>query len=113
MSTPEEIKAWQDRLITTFGTNGAVGIRYLADAKAAERVTGAAFVHKFLGHRILTNSFLDFFGETIREQSRFNNRRGWPQDQPYYMTSLMMFLTVFRTIRSTELLSEHGYVLRG
>jgi hypothetical protein len=112
MSTPQEIKAWQDRLITTFGANGAVGVRFLADARAAERVTGAAFVHKFHGHRVLTDSFLEFFGGTLRAQSTFNNKKGWPQDQPYYMTALMMYLTVFRTIRSAELLSERGYVLR-
>lgn len=62
---------------------------------------------------MLTDSFLDFFGETIWEQAEFNNKRGWPQDRPYYVTCLMMFLTIFRSFRAAELLSvEGGYPLQ-
>lgn len=112
MDQNAKIKAWQERLEATFVHNGEVGGRFLRGVRQRERTTGATFVDKFHGHRVLTDSFLDFFGQTIRFQSFFNNCVGWPTDQPYYVTSLMMYLTLFRTIRASEILSEYGYVLR-
>jgi hypothetical protein len=58
MSTDAEIKAWQERLVATFGQNGSVRVGHLADVRATERVTGRAFIDKFHGHRVLTDSFL-------------------------------------------------------
>jgi hypothetical protein len=112
MSSDQEIKAWQERLEKAFGQDGVVGGRFLRVARKREQDTGAAFVDKFHGHRILTDSFMDFFGETLRFQSFFNGQQGWPKAQPHYVSSLMMYLTLFRTMRSAELLSENGYALR-
>ena len=112
MGENASIKAWQERLESAFSHNGEVGDRFLRGVREREYDTGAAFVDKFHGHRVLTDSFLDFFGQTIRFQSFYNNTIGWPQDQPYYVTCLMMYLTLFRAIRSSEILSEHGYTLR-
>src|SRR5260370_36395833 len=99
MSTPQEIKAWQDRLITTFRANGAVGVRFLADARAAERVTGAAFDHKFHGPRVLTDSFLEFFGGIFGAQPSLKDKKTWPQCPPYYITDSNVCLTALRPTR--------------
>ena len=75
---------------------------------------GAAFNDKYYGHRVLADSFMDFFGETIWKQAEFNNNKGWPQDREYYVTCLLMFLTMFRSFRSGELLAlQGGYPLQG
>jgi hypothetical protein len=112
MANAEEIKAWQDKLKATFAHGGVVGGKFLQSAKDTEARVGRAFCDKFLGHRILTDSLLEFFGETLHSQWALNNRIGWPQNQPHYSMCLMMFLTVFRTIRASEVLSENGYALQ-
>jgi hypothetical protein len=101
----EKIKAWQQKLETAFPP------KYLASALVAEQATGGAFMNKFRGHRALTDGFMEFFGETLHSQWTFNNSTGWPQNAPYYVPCLMMYLTLFRAIRTSEILSANGYSL--
>jgi hypothetical protein len=110
----QKIKKWQDSLTEAFSYGGVLGGKYLLPALASEPQVGDAFLGKYFGHRVLTDSFMDFFGETISKQAEYNNKNGWPQDRPYYVTCLLMFLTMFRSFRSAELLALHGgYPLQG
>jgi hypothetical protein len=107
----EKIKAWQNKLLAIFSHNGAPGGQFLASAIAAEQETGAEFMDKWYGHRVLTDSFMEFFGETLYSQWAYNNSAGWPQNSPHYGPCLVLYQTVYRTIRSSEVLSANGYVL--
>jgi hypothetical protein len=101
----EKIKTWQQKLEATFSR------KYLASALAAEQATGGAFMNKFQGHRALTDGFMEFFGETLHSQWLFNTTKGWPQSASHYVPCLMMYLTLFRVIRTSEVLSASGYSL--
>jgi hypothetical protein len=106
-------KAWQKRLEDNFTQEGVVGGKLLASTMAAEKRIGLAFAEKWHGHRILTDSFVGFFAETLDEQAGFNQQHGWPQDEPNYATCLIMYLTTYRTVRAAELLSVQGYPFSG
>ena len=109
-----EIKKWQDSLFDAFSYGDVLGGKYLAPVMDVEPQVGAAFVEKYYGHRVLTDAFLDFFGETLWKQFDVNKQNGWPQDRPYYVTCLMMFLTMFHSCRAAELVSvKGGYPLQG
>jgi hypothetical protein len=112
MDKEKQIAEWQKRLEDTFSYNEIVGGRWLLSAMDQEDEAGKIFVHKYRGFRVLTDSFLDFFGETISGQVDFNRRIGWPQDRPYYVTVLMMYVTMFRIARAAELVSVKGYPLQ-
>jgi hypothetical protein len=107
----EQIRQWQNNLLATFSEDGAPGGPLLASTVSAERKAGGDFMDKFYGHRVLTDSFMQFFGETLRLQWAYNNSKGWPQNSPHYAPCLVMYLTVYRTIRASEVLSANGYVL--
>lgn len=76
-----------------------------------EKTTGKAFVDKFHGHRVLTDSFMEFFAETLEGQRQFCLYKGWPKGEPEYPRCLLMYLTLFRTLRGTEILSTSGYAM--
>jgi hypothetical protein len=113
MAKEEEIKKWQESLFEAFAYNDVLGGRYLSPAMGIEKVVGSVFVDKYRGHRVLTDAFMDFLGATIWAQAEYNNANGWPQKSPYYVTCLLMYLTMFRSFRAAELLSLHGYPLQG
>ena len=54
-----------------------------------EATVGEEFVRKYHGFRRLTDSFLEFFAETLSSQAAFNGKFGWPKEQPYYVTCLV------------------------
>jgi hypothetical protein len=105
----EKTRAWQERLENNFSYEGEVGGKLLAKTMAAEQRIGALFVDKFYGHRVLTDSFLEFFTETLDEQAGFSQQHGRPQEEPYYVTCLMMYLTMYRNVRAAEILCVQGY----
>lgn len=112
MATQDEIKAFQKRLEDAFSYNEVVGGRFLLPVINMEKEVGSQFVEKYHGHRRLTDSFLDFFAETLTSQASYNARHGWPKE-PYYLTCLMMYVTMFRAARSAEILSTEGYPMQG
>ena len=77
-----------------------------------EEEAGKAFVEKYHGFRRLTDSFLDSSAETLVAQAAYSGKNGWPK-LPYYLTCLMMFLTMFRSTRAAEVLSTNGYPMQG
>jgi hypothetical protein len=56
---------WQQRLEDNFSYRGVVGGRLLPLVMKQEQLCGAQFIRTFHGHRILTDSFLDFFAQTL------------------------------------------------
>jgi len=108
MGTDEAIKKWQDSLFAAFSHEGVLGGKYLGPVMDAEPEVGAAFNDKYYGFRVLTDSFMDLFGEAIWKQGEYGNANGWPQDRKYYVMCLMMFLTMFRSFRAAELLALQG-----
>lgn len=62
---------------------------------------------------MLTDSLLEFYGETLDEQRQYCIYKGWPKDEPEYPRCLLMYLTMFRTLRATEVLSVSGYTMPG
>ncbi len=108
-----EIKRRQDLLFDAFRHEGILGGRYLGPTMDREKEIGDVFVQKYYGHRILADSFLDFFGATLVEQIELNNKVGWPNRDAYYATCLIMFLTMFRAARASEVLSVNSYTLQG
>ena len=110
--TNRDIGEWQRRLEDCFSYKGVVGGRLLPAVMKQEKICGAHFVHKFHGHRVLADSFLDFFAVTLRSAAAGHDARGWPA-HPYYVPCLVEFLTQFRGMRAAEILSVSGYPLDG
>jgi hypothetical protein len=107
------ILEWQDRLHKAFDYNHVLGGRFLLPAMHLEELVGQLFVKKFHGHRLLTDAFLDFFAETLQTQAAYHWRYGWPSNQPNYAVAFLMYVTMFRAVRATEILSVNGYSLQG
>src|SRR6266511_2417750 len=76
----EEIERRQTLLFDAFSHNGVLGERFLGKAIDTEKAIGDVFVKTYYGHRVLTDAFLDFFGETLIEQIELNNKIGWPKE---------------------------------
>ena len=109
----EEIKRRQTLLFDAFSHNGILGARYLGKTMDVEKAIGEVFVTTYHGHRVLTDSFLDFFGGTLLQQIALNNKVGWPNEEANYATCLLMYLTIFRSIRASEISSVNAYSLQG
>jgi hypothetical protein len=108
-----EIKRRQTLLFDAFRHKDVLGGRYLVPAVDAERAIGDQFNKTYHGHRVLTDSFLDFFGGTLLAQIELNNKIGWPNEDQNYATCLMMFLTMFRSVRASDVAAVHAYPLQG
>jgi hypothetical protein len=109
----EEIRNRQRLLFDAFRFNGVLGGQYFVPVIEAEDTIGTKFNDTYYGHRVLTDSFLDFFGGTLLKQIELNNSGGWPKEEINYATCLMMFLTIFRSIRASDIASVHAYPLQG
>jgi hypothetical protein len=109
----QRIRQWQDRLHEAFDYNGVLGGKFLSGTMQLEEAVGQLFVRKYHGHRLLTDAFLDFFAETLQTQLAFHSQHGWPSNEPNYALTFLMYLTTFRTVRATEVLSVNGYPLQG
>jgi hypothetical protein len=108
----QRISQWQDRLREAFDYNDVLGDKFLLGTIGLEGLVGEHFVRKYHGHRLLTD-FLDFFAETLQTQLSFHSQVGWPPNEPNYAITFLMYLTMFRTVRATEVLSVKGYPLQG
>jgi hypothetical protein len=109
----QRILQWQNRLHEAFDYNGFLGGKFLLGTMHLEETVGQLFVQKYHGHRLLTDAFLDFFAETLQTQLASHSQYGWPPNEPNYALILFMYLTMFRAVRATEVLSVHGYPLQG
>jgi hypothetical protein len=106
------VAQWQRNLEDHFTYNGVVGGRILPSTMKQEQICGAYFVDKFHGHRVLADSFMDFFAVTLRSAAAGHYKTGWP-GHSYYGPCLVEFVTQFRGMRAAEVLSVNGYPLDG
>ena len=109
----EEIKLRQTKLFKAFGHEGVYGGKYFAPVVDKEQEIGSVFNSTYHGLRILTDCFLDFFGQTLLEQIELNNKKGWPQADANYATCVLMYLTIFRSVRASDVCASNGYPLQG
>ena len=75
-----EILAWQQRLEDRFSHAGIVGGLYLSLLIELEHQCGRHFVVKYHGHRVLVDSFFEFFGQTLETAKDAVARNGWPNN---------------------------------
>ena len=78
-----DVAEWQKRLEDTFSTDNIIGKRLLTIIDM-EKVYGQFVVQKFHGYRVLTDSFFDFYMETLQAASDWLNINGTPPDAPSY-----------------------------
>jgi len=105
-----DVGEWQRALGDNFTFNGVIGGMILPSTMEQERICGAYFVKKFHGHRILTDSCLDFLAITLRSVGDGHSKHGW-MPHPYYPICLLEFVAQFRGMRAAEILSRDGYPL--
>ncbi|HVR57227.1 MAG TPA: hypothetical protein VMT72_10410 [Pseudolabrys sp.] len=72
----EEIKRRQSLLFEAFGHDGLYGGKFFVPVFEKETEVGNKFNDTYYGARILTDCFLDFFGQTLLEQIEINNKKG-------------------------------------
>jgi hypothetical protein len=109
----ENIAKWQQRLEDHFSYQGIVGGRLLPLVMEQERLAGDEFITKYKGYRVIADSFLDFFAETLNAAIHARQQVGWPKDHPWYAPCVLAFVTQFRGMRAAEILSMNGYPLDG
>jgi hypothetical protein len=105
----EQIADWQRRLEDEFTSLGAVGGRILFPVFEAEERVGRRFAEHYRGHRVLHDSFLSCFGDTLFAAMRSINERGWPKDKPTYIVLFLWFQSMFRIARAADVLALSGY----
>ena len=103
---------WQKCLEDNFIYNGVIGGKILPSTMKQERICGSYYIKKFHGHRVLADSFLNFFAVTLRSAAEGHSKHGWP-DHLYYPICLVEFVSQFRGMRAAEVLALNGYPLDG
>jgi hypothetical protein len=101
---------WQRRFEEEFSHDGVVGGAVLPSVMEQEQICGSAFIHKFQGHRVLADGFLDFFAITLRGSEDCYSKKGWPA-YPWYPVFLIELIAQFRNMRASEVLALNGYPL--
>lgn len=108
MNVPE----WQRRLEKTFARHGLIGERVLSIVEA-EKECARRFVRKFVGHRVLTDSFQDFYVETLELSNEWLQGHEPPGPYGNYLFTVLVYVVIFRSLRAAENLSMCGYPLDG
>lgn len=109
----EEIDRWQRRLEEVFSYQGTIGGRWLPIIFDLEKECGNDAIFSYRGYRVLSDSFMDFFADTLAKATDQIQTSGQPNEMPYYAPCLATFLTVFRGVRASEILATSGYPLYG
>jgi len=107
-----EVSEWQARLEHTFGSGGIVGARLLSIIET-ERQCGRHLLATFHGHRVLADSFGDFYVETLEKSSQVGRTKGIPSDWRNYPYAVLCYVVNFRTLRAASTLFATGYPLGG
>lgn len=107
------VSEWQDRLEKYFNENGIIGGTYLLDIINQESEYGEYIENRFIGHRVLIDSFFNFFVETIKKANNIVKTKGWHSNYRNYATTILYYITIFRRFRAAENLLIKGYPLDG
>lgn len=108
-----DISEWQKRLEKTFiGPNNIVGERVMQviDGETAYKET---VVNKYIGHRFLSDSFFDFYMETLGLATDWVQKNGYPKNAGNYSMLFFRHVATFRNLRAAENVSVLGYPLDG
>lgn len=104
------VEEWETRLRTTFGDSGVVGPSLLPIHLAEE-----AYEHyvgsNFTGYRVLNQSFLEFFHQTLRKAESVAKRAGAASMSNTYGATLLFYANIFNRFRAAEVLFLNGYPL--
>lgn len=112
MSPGSDVEAWMEHLTATFGPAGIVGPRLVPIVKR-ELAFEAIVNERLRGYRLLTDSFFDFFIETIEIASPRPGVPQTPKNWAYYSVILMRQVTNFKGLRAAENLYQLGYPFDG
>lgn len=108
MSRDEEIKHWQDTLISNFSYNGIVGGTMLPNTKNLERVSGDLYTKSFYGHRLIYDAFQDLLISTLLLALGTKDRKT-KEDYFYYNYFLQEINIQCLSFRACEVLAQSGY----
>ena len=106
------VSEWQRRLEKIFSIDGIVG-RRLFEVLDAEKAYGIHIDETYHGHLYLTNSFFDFYIETIQKAVEWTRQHGWPNNLRYYSYSVLYSITNFKSFRAADTLFMNGYPYDG
>lgn len=108
-----DVSEWQARLEENFsGDDGIIG-QNLMPIIELERDYWSYVESKFRGYRVLNESFYSFYVETMQRTNHYIKDGGWPKERPEYSTTLLHFVTNFRSMRAAETLLMNGYPTDG
>lgn len=101
-----------DRLDKVFSSEGIIGAR-LIPILEKERQNEEIAEAKFRGFRWLTDSFFDFYLETIKAAEVCCLSKGLPQQLSCYPSVFLKFVVNFWSFRAGDVLYRNGYPLDG
>ena len=107
-----DVAEWQKRLEDTFSEDGLIGKRLL-NIIEMEKEYGQYVMQKFSGYRFLTESFFDFYIETLQAANDWISMNGTPSDAPSYSSVFLFYVMSFRRLRAAENLFLCGYPMDG
>jgi len=107
-----DVSEWQKRLVDTFSTDEIVGKRLMAIIEM-EKAYGLHVVNGYHGYRVLTDSFFDFYMETLQAANDWISMNGFPSDVPSYSSVFLFYVMSFRRLRAAENLFLCGYPMDG
>jgi len=107
-----DVSEWQKRLVDTFSTDEIVGKRLMAIIEM-EKAYGLHVVNEYHGYRVLTDSFFDFYIETLHAADDWISVNGFPSDAPSYSSVFLFYVMSFRRLRAAENLFLCGYPMDG
>lgn len=112
MNQQEQIARWQERLEDTFLSDIPEGER-LSEIIEYEKDYGGYINEKLRGYRVLTDSFFNFYLDTIRSANIWLSKNSLPQNWSNYLRTLLFYVTIFKSFRAAENLLLCGYPLDG
>lgn len=107
-----DVAKWQKQLEDTFSMDGIVGTRLMTIIEM-EKAYSRYVINKFHGYRVLTDSYFDFYMETLQLANDKANMNDFPSHVPSYSSVFLFYVMNFRRLRAAENLFLCGYPLDG
>ena len=104
---------WQERLENTFTENDIIGGTDLYTVLQKELDYGVQISNIFAGFRVLADCFLGFFLETLRRSKDQFSNATIPMEKTNYGYLLSNLVTLFKSIRASDILYMKGYPMNG
>jgi hypothetical protein len=107
-----DVAEWQKQLDDTFSDDGIIGKRLLNIIEMEKKYV-QYIMQKFNGYQILTDSFFDFYIETLNQAHRQLMQNGRPQGAYRFPVEFLFYVTNFKSLRAAENLFLCGYPFDG